>query len=124
MGIGVETARRAVEQAARMIPTEDAAEQKKLMLAELDQAAQRVLAVMIRKHVHVTQGGKVVYDDGEKVLDDAPILAAVDRLIRLQERRCRMMGLDAPRQDVVTVITEDAVDAEIARLEKLLALND
>lgn len=43
-------------------------------------------------------------------------LRAIDRLVALLDRDARLMGLDAPTRSRVTVITEDVVDAEIARL--------
>lgn len=45
---------------------------------------------------------------------------AVDRLLAIQERRARLLGLDAPLRQTVTVVTEDTVDAEIARLQSEL----
>jgi Trp operon repressor len=39
------------------------------------------------------------------------------RLVQFMDRRARMMGLDKPTQHEHTVITMDAVEAEIARLE-------
>jgi hypothetical protein len=46
-----------------------------------------------------------------------PVLQAIDRLLKIQERRARLLGLDAPTQHRVNVLSEDAIDAEIARLE-------
>jgi transcriptional regulator with XRE-family HTH domain len=40
------------------------------------------------------------------------------RLVMFMDRRARMMGLDKPQQHEHTVITLDAVEAEIARLER------
>ena len=40
------------------------------------------------------------------------------RLVQFMDRRARMMGLDKPQQMEHTVITMDAVEAEIARLER------
>jgi Trp operon repressor len=40
------------------------------------------------------------------------------RLVQFMDRRARMMGLDKPERHEHTVITLDAVEAEIARLER------
>jgi Trp operon repressor len=40
------------------------------------------------------------------------------RLVQFMDRRARMMGLDKPERFEHTVITMDAVEAEIARLER------
>lgn len=71
-------------------------------------------AVLKRDHVTVSHGRIVVDDDGKPILDDGPTLSAIDRILKIQERKAKFLGLDAPqRHEVVTV---DAVDAEIARL--------
>lgn len=49
---------------------------------------------------------------------------AVDRVLRIMERRARYRGLDAPTRQVITVIPEDAFDAEIRRLEQIMADRD
>jgi transcriptional regulator with XRE-family HTH domain len=43
------------------------------------------------------------------------------RLVQFMDRRARMMGLDKPERHEHTVITLDAVEAEIARLEREMA---
>jgi hypothetical protein len=92
-----------------------------LELERLDHMWQEALAVLRRPHVFA-QNGKIVYDkEGEPLSDDAPVLNAIDRLLRIQERRARLLGLDAPTTSKLTVISEDAVDAEIRRLTDELA---
>ncbi|MET0416044.1 MAG: hypothetical protein ABW022_08490 [Actinoplanes sp.] len=84
-------------------------------LQRLDALLAEAWAVLKRQHLTVSHG-RVIYDDstGEPILDDAPTLSAIDRILKIQERRAKFLGLDAPqRHEVVTV---DAVDAEIARL--------
>lgn len=46
---------------------------------------------------------------------------AAERVLKIMDRRARMLGLDKPQQHEHTVITQDALDAEIARLEAELA---
>jgi hypothetical protein len=88
-------------------------------LAVLDTAQQAVFGVLRHKHVTVSHGkiiakwtgryltdpetGDVLRDDDDRPLreyedlqDDAPVLQAVDRLIKIEERRARLRGLDAP----------------------------
>lgn len=48
-------------------------------------------------------------------------LRAVDRCLTIMERKAKLFGLDAPTKNVVSVITEDVIDAEIARLETEIA---
>ena len=76
--------------------------------------------VLQRNHVVVSQG-RVVELDGVPIPDDAPVLAAIDRLLKIQERRAKLLGLDAPTQSRVEVVTESAVDKAIAELEAQIA---
>lgn len=50
--------------------------------------------------------------------------AAVDKIISLMDRRARMLGLDKPQLHEHTIITMDAIEAEISRLEAQLADDD
>jgi hypothetical protein len=105
---------RAVQRALVATVTEPAEEVRALALAQLDQLALAALGVLERQHVTVSQGRIVREEDGTPILDDAPVLAAIDRLVKIQERRAKLLGLDAPaRHEVVSL---DALDAEIARL--------
>jgi hypothetical protein len=92
-------------------------------LDDLARAAQRVLAA---RHYVVSVTGKAArHPDTDAVLtDDGPALAAIDRLLKIADRRARLLGLDAPVKSRVEVVTEDAVDAEIKRLEGLLGERD
>jgi hypothetical protein len=119
------SAYKAVQRALKAIVQEPAEEVKQLELERLDRMYHEVLAVLERQHVTVSNGrvvtrqaGYEVDADGEplrdgddklvpkyeEVLDDGPVLQAVDRLLRIQERRARYLGLD--------VATRVSVDAE------------
>jgi hypothetical protein len=113
-------ARRAVERGLTETLQEPAAELRILELQRLDAMEAAVWAVMDRKHL-VVSGGKVVTriveyaragdgnilldEDGrpmaaavEELEDAAPVLAAVDRLLRIQQRRAALLGLDAEQK--------------------------
>lgn len=66
-------------------------------LDDLERAARRVLTA---EHLRISNGNvvQVVGPDGRMhdVADDAPVLQAIDRLVRVSERRCKLLGLDAP----------------------------
>lgn len=84
-------------------------------LQRLDELLAEAWRVLKRQHVTVSHG-RVIYDEesGEKLLDDGPVLQAIDRILKIQERRSKFLGLDAPTK--VEAITIDALDAEIAKL--------
>lgn len=69
----------------------------------------------------MVSAGKVMTVGGAPVPDPRPVLDALAVLVRIEERKARLLGLDAPRKTTVGVITEEVVDAEIARLQGELA---
>lgn len=54
-------------------------------------------------------------------LTEKPSAYLVDSILRVMERRAKLLGLDAPISIRTEVVTVDAVDAEIQRLEAELA---
>jgi hypothetical protein len=97
LGISAQRAHRCVTealnaQAARQSSTTE--QYRDVELERLDMAQRKVMAVLERSHVYVS-GGKIVYDGKIQLIDDAPVLAAVDRLVRISERRAHLLGLDA-----------------------------
>jgi hypothetical protein len=49
------------------------------------------------------------------------LLATIDRLLRVRERRARLLGLDARARSKIDVLEESTVDRAIADLEAELA---
>lgn len=118
--VGQSTAYDAVQRAMLATVQEPGEEVKRLELERLDEMYREVLDVLRRPHVTVSQGrivrqqigwelnpedGSFQLDgDGkpipqfEDLLDDGPVLAATDRLLKIQERRARLLGLDAPQR--------------------------
>lgn len=108
-------AHRAVKSALAAIPIESAEELRRLQLDTLEYLAGHAARVLERQHLTITQSGRIVVDDdGQEVLDDGPILAAIDRILRIQDRKAKLMGLDAPVK--TEVITLDYVDSRITQL--------
>lgn len=107
-----------VSRALRATVEEPAAEVRKTELERLNNLYEAALAILERMHVTVSQG-RVVYLGDLPLADDAPALAAIDRLLKIQERRARLLGLDAPVKHEVRNV--DALDAEIEQLVARLA---
>ena len=80
-------------------------------LAKLDQLEHVVYEVLRRQHWTVSNG-KLIYHGDKPLEDDAPVLAAADRLVKIAQRRARLLGLDAP----VEVRVSSEVDAAIMAL--------
>jgi hypothetical protein len=90
-----------------------------LEVAKLDALERVAWGVLRTRHILAQQGKIVCTDDGTPLEDDGPTLAAIDRILKIAERRARMLGHDAPVRAKVEVT--DAIDADIERLVAELA---
>lgn len=118
LNISGQRAGRIYSEALAAIPTQSIDEHRAEALEELDYLARKALEVLERQHVTVSNG-HVVSLDGVPLEDSAPVLAAIDRLLRIQERKAKLLGLDAPSKH--EVMTLNALDAEIASLTAKMA---
>jgi len=112
---------RAVQRIIAADVRETADELRALELERLDRLYQAGMQVLEAKHYTVQKDG-VIWHDGKPLEDDAPILAAIDRLLKIQDRRAKLLGLDAPTK--VEVRTVGQIEAEIAELERRLVHRD
>lgn len=87
----------AVQRALVDTVREPADEVRQLELIRLDEMHQAARAVMEATH-YVVDKGQVVEWNGAPLIDDGPVLAAIDRMLRVQERRARLLGLDSPQR--------------------------
>lgn len=111
-------ARKACQRALQAIVAEPAEELRQVELIRLDSMWVAALAVLEAKHFTVSQG-KLIYNGEDLLEDDAPVLAAIDRLLKIQERRAKLLGLDAPVKTDVTIT--DGIDQQIQALVAQLA---
>lgn len=86
-------------------------------LKGLEDAARRVLQ---REHITVNNG-RIIVLDGSPLPDDGPVLAAIDRLIKVEDARQRnsesrrkLLGLDAPAKfdAQVTEVTQQDLELQ------------
>lgn len=76
----------------------------------LDGLRRQVFAVLARPH-YVLHAGQIVNGpDGQPMKDDGPVLAAVDRLLRIEERQAKIDGTDASEK--LTIALDRRVDEE------------
>jgi len=124
MGYGsAASAWKAVDRALRATVAEPAARVRTIELARLDILLWEAWKVLRARHIVVNQGRVVLDpDSGQPLHDHGPVLQAIDRVLKIQERRARLLGLDAPVK--VEAITVDQIEAEIARLAAELGMND
>lgn len=118
LGISQGWAYKLYKDAMRQIVEPGVKEVRDLELARLDGMVEECYNIL-NSEFYLVNGGKVVRDvvvddDGKVVLDDDQQpkfmrvrdyhikLAAVDRLVKLSERRARLLGLDAPTKTALT----------------------
>lgn len=121
----VASAHDAVRRGIRDVAREDTDAQTMLELERLDELARHLYRVLATTHYAVAKDGKVILHPVTRkpLADDEPTIAAVAELRKVGESRRKLLGLDAPTKHRVEVVTEEQVDAEIVRLEKLVAVN-
>jgi hypothetical protein len=117
------TAHHAVQRVLKETVREAGEDLRSLELERLDKLYRSAMGVLERQHVTVSHG-KIIQapdpDTGEEtpLIDDAPVLNAIDRLLRIQERRARLLGLDAPVKRDISLTDERAAAIE-ALVEEL-----
>ena len=113
-----QAASKLIQSSLRKIIEEPAAQLVKMETARLDMLWREAIKVMDSYHI-VISNGQAVMDpryvleiealEGEEgqlgaipsealLRDTGPVLAAIDRLLKIQERRARLLGLDAPKK--------------------------
>lgn len=129
-------AQKAVERALAASVRETSDEAKTLILADLYEAKREAWEVLRRRHPMVSNGRVVrrfvgierdedgierLDPDGktipvfEDVEDDGPVLAAIDRITRIDAEIAKILGAYAPVKS--EIITLDAIESEIRALE-------
>lgn len=140
------TAYNRLQRAYRAVQAEAVDELRRTECDRLDAVIARLWDIVDADHPYVGNTGKVVLEqvgverdedgierldmDGKtipvyrKVQNAAPVLAALNGIVRAAESKRRLLGLDAPTKAQVHVITEDMVDARLRQLdEEWAALN-
>lgn len=114
-------ARKIVKRVLDRMVTEAVPDVRKLELDRLDQLHVQALLVLQREHVVVSAGKPVLGFDGRPMRDDGPTLQAIRTILTIQERRARLLGLDAPLKQDITVRTEDEYQRELEEVRRQLA---
>lgn len=90
-------------------------EVRQMEVERLDELSRRALRVVATPHYRIHNGELIKHPETEEyLLDHAPVLKAIETLIKLSERKSHLLGLDAVKR--VEVLTPGMIDEEIARL--------
>lgn len=107
-----------IEAALKATVSEPAEAARQFELERLDLMHQAALAVLEGHHVTVSNG-RIIYLGDQPLPDTGPVLAAIDRMLRISESRRKLLGLDAPVK--VDAKITDAMTAEIEDLIEQMA---
>jgi len=111
-------ARKAVERALVATVAEPCEALRRLELAKLDELS-AVAWRVLDTPTPLISAGRIMVLDGVALTDPMPTLHAIDRLLRIAERRAKLCGIDAPIR--VGGISMADIDAELVRLDAELA---
>lgn len=134
-GVTMQAAALMVSRAIEDIPKESTKELIQIELDKLDAIERKYLEVVGRFHPVVTMSGKlVVLNDREAILegqdevllaDDTPTMQALAGLLKVSDRRAKLLGLNAPTRteltSVVSVSIEDKSEQAKGAVLSLLA---
>jgi hypothetical protein len=96
LGVNASTVHYYIQKAVKEIPKEEADEWRAIEMGRLDRMQTKAEEVLRKNHVYVSNRGEVVYDGKAKVIDDGPILQAINTVLGIMKRRAQMLGLDSP----------------------------
>ena len=77
------------------IPVESVQHYRSQALEVLDNLLEKANAVLEAQHLKFHEGVAITHD-GVPVTDNGPVLAAVATILRIEERRAKLLGLDSP----------------------------
>jgi len=130
LGVDVAAAYKMVGRAIASAPVEAVNELRAIESERLTAVIAKAWEIVHADHPYVSAGKLITIaptaDGGEfrSVQDAGPVLAALNLIRTTSESLRKLYGLDAPARQTITVITEDAVDAELRRLETEVAALD
>lgn len=94
----------------------DASHHRDIEINKLDLLEERLWTMIDEDYYTVSQGHVVYMDTGDPVPDIDPIMKIIDRLLKVMERRSKLLGLDKPVRVEATIHTMDNVDMELAEM--------
>ncbi len=94
----------------------DANHHRDIEIGKLDLLEERLWRMVDEDYYTVSQGHVVYMETGEPVPDIDPIMKIIDRILKVSERRAKLLGLDKPVRVEATVHTMDSTDMELAEM--------
>jgi hypothetical protein len=121
MGLDVSRVHQWYTEVMREVPEALASVHRQEQLDILDRMTTKALEVLDGVHFAHSNGRVVVWYDnpedkqGKPLTDPAPVLAAIQTIVRIEERKAKLLGLDSPIK-VTGSLEVTAADIELAGL--------
>lgn len=94
----------------------DAALFRDVEVGKLDELEELLWSIIDQEHYMISNGMVVYLETGEPVPDTDPVFKAIDRIIKVSERRSKLLGLDKPIKVEATVHNVDSRDLELMEM--------
>lgn len=94
----------------------DASQHRDIEIGKLDVLEERLWSMIDEEYYTVSQGRVVYMESGDPVPDIEPVMKIIDRLLKVADRRAKLLGLDKPVRVEATIHQVDTVDMELARM--------
>lgn len=112
--------RSSLSRVAEEYKVEAAAEIIKMELDRLDIMLQHAMQILEERYVAYSHGKMMLDDAGNPVMDPAPVLKAIDSVIKIMDRRSKYLGLDAPTRSEQSInVHKDPSAADLAVLSMI-----
>lgn len=115
----VSTAYTGVQRALAAVPVEAVTALRQIECDRLDQIIAKLWDIVGSRHPVVYQGKAI-----RNLIDHGPAIQALAQIRLTAESKRKLLGLDAPTKQTITIISEDVIDAEIRRLEDEMAARE
>lgn len=118
LGVSHQTVSNWTKQAADELVQPLASELRQQQADRLDELRAATLGVLEKQHLMISHGRVIrLVEGGDPLEDDSHVLAAVDRLLKIEERRSRLFGLDAPERSEVATTVEQLTPPVLSLIE-------
>jgi hypothetical protein len=125
LDIPIQTFYSRVQRAIEGEPDNSVAAARTIALARLSSMATVARAIAEEEHLAHSNGRIITIRDDQghdvPLPDRLPNLQAIDRLLRIEDQRNRLLGLYAPTMTRLEVIPADVIEAAIAQNERTIA---
>jgi hypothetical protein len=114
-GVNESSAYQMVQRAIADIPRESTEELIQLELMKLDRIESKAADIMEKYHPFVSQKGEVF-----NVEDEMPVIQAMNTLLKIADRRARLLGLNAPTRTELTSTVSVTVEDRSAQAKRVV----